>query len=79
MLTPPLRENGSTTFFLIPFLPLDRRLFYGEKLAWPMWINHLDAPFLRPWCVKERICGWEWTAKEDEPALGQVRVVATHF
>ena len=23
----PLREKGSTTFFLIPFLPFDRRLF----------------------------------------------------
>jgi len=27
-LSAPLREKGSTTFFLMPFLPFDRRLFY---------------------------------------------------
>jgi hypothetical protein len=29
----PLREKGSTTFFLIPFLPLDRRLFCTHTMA----------------------------------------------
>jgi hypothetical protein len=47
----PLREKGSTTFFLMPFLPLDKRLFYHDRT---LLISELggtllrDAPFLRP-------------------------------
>lgn len=55
----PLREKGSTTFFLIPFLPLDRRLFYTvEELYIPslMQANRYIL-FLQPYWIRALAVG----------------------
>ena len=69
----PLREKGSTTFFLIPFLPLDKRLFYACTRVRPHALWTFRAPGLR-----DRPCQQPWwirrgdAVEEDrEPAVGR--------
>ena len=47
----PLREKGSTTFFLIPFFPFERRLFYKTVSMVQSSEEMRDVPCQRPWLL----------------------------
>jgi len=65
----PLREKGSTTFFLIPFLPFERRLFCEKHKDCVKLCKIKMAPFLRPWLVNARTTT---TSKDLAMSFGRV-------
>lgn len=74
----PLREKGSTTFFLTPFLPFDRRLFCRLRVRMDLDNGEKEENHTFPTAILEELQNSKSQTSGLKPKLPTVKDIRTH-